>query len=167
MTRIICFDTNMMIWGVRGMASPGQEEMVVRAKRYLEFLEKSKHRVIIPAPVFAEYLVFYSDAEREQQGTEFERHFRVMPYDYHAAKVAARISHDRPRLEAIQDEFGKSRQAISVDVQVIAIAAANKADVLIAHDGSMRKLAEGIVTAVDIPSVETQATMFEGIDLWS
>lgn len=164
MTRIICFDTNMMIWGVRGMASPGQEEMVVRAKRYLEFLEKNKHRIIIPAPVLAEYLVFSGDAEREQQGTEFERQFRVMPYDYRAAKIAARIGRDRPRIEAIQEGFGKARQAISVDVQVVAIASANKADLLIAHEGSMRKLAEGIVTAVDIPSVETQATMFERLD---
>lgn len=164
MTKIICFDTNMMIWGVRGMASTGQEEMVVRAKRYLEFLEKNKQRVIIPAPVFAEYLVFCGGEEREQQETELERQFRVMPYDYRAAKIAARISHDRARIQAIQEEFGKACEAISIDTQIVAIAAANKADVLIAHDGALRKLAEGIVTAVDIPSVETQATMFERLD---
>lgn len=164
MSKIICFDTNMMIWGVRGVASPGQEEMVVRAKRYLEFLEKNKHKVIIPAPVLAEYLVFYGDDAREQQEPELERQFRVMPFDYRAAKIAARIAHDRRRLQALQEELGEARQAIGVAVQIVAIAAANKADLLIAHDGGLRKLAEGIVTAVDIPSVETQATMFERID---
>jgi hypothetical protein len=35
---MICFDTQPLIWGVQGYATPGQEGMIVRTKKYIESL---------------------------------------------------------------------------------------------------------------------------------
>lgn len=51
---IVCLDTNVLIWGIRAFASPGQEQMLEDAKALVQKLDQENHRVIIPSPVIFE-----------------------------------------------------------------------------------------------------------------
>jgi len=71
---MICFDTMVLIWGVQGVARPGQEEMIDRTRRYIKSLTREHRRVMIPTPALTEYLQHFDDAERRHQLELLERH---------------------------------------------------------------------------------------------
>lgn len=50
----VCLDNHILIWGVRGVATPGQEDHVERARQLCEDLDQSDSRVMIPSVVVAE-----------------------------------------------------------------------------------------------------------------
>lgn len=70
---MICFDTMVLIWGVQGWASPGQEELVGRTKRYVTSLARENERIMVPTPALTEYLQHFDDAERKRQLQHFEK----------------------------------------------------------------------------------------------
>lgn len=52
----VCLDNHILIWGVRGYATPGQEDRVERARDLFVELDESDAQVIVPAVVVAEFL---------------------------------------------------------------------------------------------------------------
>ena len=65
---MICLDTHVLIWrlGKYARVTKGQEEMVDRAERYIDFLQREKIEIMIPTPVLAEYLVGATAQERRE-----------------------------------------------------------------------------------------------------
>jgi hypothetical protein len=51
----VCLDNHILIWGVRGVSTPGQEQEIERAKQLFEDLDQSDARVMIPSVVVAEF----------------------------------------------------------------------------------------------------------------
>ena len=45
---LVCFDTMMLIWGVQGVSTLGQESMIQRAKKYIKQLNEIKAKIILP-----------------------------------------------------------------------------------------------------------------------
>jgi predicted nucleic acid-binding protein len=153
---IVCFDTMMMIWGVRGESTTGQEDLIHRAKSYIKFLSDHGHQILLPTPVIAEYLTPFDEEDRLKQLKIIQESYRVAPFDLYAAFIAASIQSRRELLKGIQTDYGKSRTEIKTDCFIVAIAKARRADKLISHDPGLRKLAEGHVSAIDIPEIHTQ-----------
>ncbi len=54
---MVCLDTHVIIWGIKEEASPGQENMVQRAKSYIRHQVNQGVNLMIPAPVVAEALI--------------------------------------------------------------------------------------------------------------
>ncbi len=162
---MICLDTHILIWGVRGFASPGQEAMIGRARRYIQWLRLTGRQVMIPAPVVAEYLVD-EDPARRREGGIFEVAFEMPPFDLPAAALAAEIHRDRDLVRFVRESFDRSRQAIKTDVMILAIAIHRQADALVTHDVDiLRRLARGRIEVVQIPEIpanvdDRQADLF-------
>ncbi|MBN2580250.1 MAG: type II toxin-antitoxin system VapC family toxin [Pirellulales bacterium] len=146
----------MMIWGVRGESTTGQEDLIHRAKTYIRFLSDKGHSILLPTPVIAEYLTPFNEENRQKQLKIIQESFRIAPFDLYAAFIAAGIQSRKDLLKGIQSDYGKSRTEIKTDCFIVAIAKACRVDKLISHDPGLRKLAEGHVTAIDIPEIHTQ-----------
>lgn len=39
----VCIDTNVLIWGIKGEHSTGQNDMVSKAQRFLDYLDRQKN----------------------------------------------------------------------------------------------------------------------------
>lgn len=156
---MICFDTMVLVWGIQGKASPGQEEMVARTRRYIASLRDENEQVLIPAPVVSEYLQHFETEERKRQVRALERHFLLPAFNLPAAYLAAGIAHQRQRSGGGSGE-GTTRQAIKTDIQILATAIVNNARLLVTHNladfESLAKLAGGRIRISDVPNVHSQ-----------
>lgn len=54
---LVCLDTNIVIWGILEQSHSSQQEMIGRAKLFIENLTKSKARMMLPSPVVTELLL--------------------------------------------------------------------------------------------------------------
>src|SRR4051794_39821509 len=88
---MICFDTQILIWGIQGVRDPTKIQMVERTQRYIARLDKDKKPVMVPAPALTEYLAGFDPAEQERQMAVLERCFIIPSFDAPAAAMAARI----------------------------------------------------------------------------
>jgi predicted nucleic acid-binding protein len=152
---MICLDTPVLIWGVRGFASRGQEHEIANAERYIRWLKLKEYEVIIPAPVLAEYLVGESATDLHE-GTIFETGFQIAPFDVPAAMIAAELTRDIDLIKSIKKEEGVSHQCIKTDIMIAAIAIHRKAEKIITSDRGFevfRKLVAKQIAVGPIPKI--------------
>lgn len=158
---MICFDTQVLIWGVQSTGHSGREAMVERTRRYIEWLGKSKTPIMIPAPAVTEYLVAFPPDEQLRQLQVIERSFFVSAFDLPASQMAARILGRRLEMQNIGRDYCLRRQKLKVDVFIVATAIVHHAERLISHDAHMAKLAEGTTLQVtEIPEIAEQKDLF-------
>ena len=162
---LICVNNHLLIWGVRNEATKGQEDMVAKAVRYINFLDEQKDDILVPSVVLAEFLAGVPDERSAAVLAVMEKRFKIAPFDTPAAVIAARIWR-KMKLEnpALLDELkqaGDSRTKIKADIQIIATAVARKAAQIISHDAGLQKLAIGLIDAVPIPDIPTQGSLFD------
>lgn len=161
---VVCLDTHVLIWGVRGFASPGQEEMPSRARAFLEKLSRDREQVIIPAPVVAEYLIGVSPAYQQSSLEKMGKSFVIAPFDAAAAGEAARI---RTALgigggPTVSGPNGNcNRTALKFDLLIVAVALSRKCDVIYSSDGDFKKLFSDFIPVEEIPPLPfEQVKMF-------
>jgi predicted nucleic acid-binding protein len=160
---MICLDTHIVIWGVGGFdrATRGQEEMVPRAERYIRHLRMKGIKIIVPAPVLAEYLVG-ADARERQEGRIFEMGFQTHPFDVPAAVIAAELQRDKYLIDEVREEHGLNRDTIRTDIMIISIAIYRKAQKIITHDHALFKtLAQQQIPVGELPDITDQKPLFE------
>ena len=88
---MISLDMQTLMWGVREWASPGQEDMIRKATRYLMHLDLTKERVLVPSPVVTEYLAGFPIEEHAAQLAVIAKRFIVPTLDLKAAAIAAEL----------------------------------------------------------------------------
>lgn len=54
---VVCLDTMILVWGIQQVCTDGRRDRVPRACALFKQLEGEGARLLIPAPVLAEYLV--------------------------------------------------------------------------------------------------------------
>jgi predicted nucleic acid-binding protein len=151
-----------MIWGVRGISARGDERMIARTQRSIEFLNDSKFTIMIPAPVVAEYLVGADETEMHELEI-LKRGFEFPEFNVRAAALAAELQRGG-LLDSIHDEFGMSKQSIKVDAFIIGIAVIFDAEKIITHDiREFTKLARGRIAIEEVPDLERQEVLFPDI----
>jgi predicted nucleic acid-binding protein len=157
-----CFDTPILIWGIRACATPGQENMIVRAKRYISHLSDKKVRVVIPTPVLAEYLIGVPKEDRDSHRAILERNFLMPALDIRAAQLAADLQSDTEMMKTLRKQHGVDRQSLRTDAMIIAIAIVNGVQKIVTNDiDHFRKLAQGQILVDGLPDIVDQATLFE------
>ena len=154
---IVCVDTNVLIWGVKQECTPGQEDLLERAKHLLKQCQAAKDRVIVPAIVIGELLANLPLDTHEV----FLRAIRdsslvVVPYDLNTARLNAKIWQEQRPWEKLK-EAGLSKQAVKTDVLIVATALAQRCNVLYTQDRGVYNLANfytdcRYVSDVDLPA---------------
>lgn len=163
-----CLDNNILIWGIRGISTPGQERMIGRAQAFSEELDESDADVLVPAVVVAEFLAGVPKPQHTALLDVLNRRFQLPPFDVRTAAVAAELwrgaAERNPHLrDQINEAFpGTQRAKIKVDMMILATALVRKADILYTHDGPLRTVADGLIEVRHLPPPrEKQSVMFE------
>lgn len=156
-----CFDTQILIWGIRGEAQDGQEEMVPRTKKFIHSVGERRERVIVPAPALAEFLVGSETkkARTSELADIFGRQFAIAPFDLPCVKLAAEIQ-ERSFIAALIAD-GADRHKLKVDAMIIAIAKCHGATSVVTNDPHFERLAYQIIKIMPVPDVEFQPQWWE------
>lgn len=151
----VYLDTQILVWGIKKEATPGQEEMIAKAEDFLEWIDKSSIQVAIPSVVFGELLLRVPEEKHGEVWAEIgERNFIVHPYDALAAVTAARVwlaGHDLGTIAEIQSDPNKSRAALRADCQIIGIAVSRRGACIYSNDADLAKLAQGFIDVRPLP----------------
>lgn len=159
---LLCLDTNVLIWGIKGECSPGQEEMIDKAKVYIQWIDANGVKVIIPSVVVSELLVPVPGEAHGEIIEALSENFMMADFDMAAASKCALVwkaNKDRKTIDNMIAAKTASRQEIKFDCQIIGIAVSQKSTAIISHDGNLAKLAEGIIPVHEIPTIPTQLAL--------
>lgn len=162
---LIVVDTNVLVFGLKKETEQGQTHMVERTIQWLDSLTKEKDvKVIVPATVLSELLVKCNDVQRVEFTSAISARFHIVAFDAPTALSCARMIetiHAHQESKAIFDA-GYSKRWVTPDCQILTTAQQVRADYLVSHDKSMRKLAAlayPAINAIDIPRIEYQESM--------
>jgi len=157
---ISCLDTHILIWGIKQQAAPSQRYMIDRTINFLQWMENESHRILIPAPVLAEFLMKIPVEEHPAVVRAFEKRFIVSPFDALAASKFAAIWQTNGRKYHTEvSEHAPGREEVKVDCMIVAIAVANRASVLYSEDPHVQKIADGFITVREIPQIPQQPNL--------
>lgn len=152
---MICLDTSILIWGVRGFASRTQEDEIVKAERYIKWLAIKNKQVIIPAIVLSEYLVGANATELHDR-TIFEKGFQIAPFDVPAAMIAADLARDIDLIKTVAKDHNIDRQCIKSDIMIAAIAIHRQAEKIVTSDkyfAVFKKIVKDKITISKLPDI--------------
>ncbi|MCL4870398.1 MAG: DUF4411 family protein [Anaerolineae bacterium] len=151
---IICFDTQILIWGIKQEATSGQEEKIARAIHLLKMCQEEKSKVIIPAIVAAELLSGTPEDRHNKITQTLQSYFMIIPFDMAAAQSYAHIWRQNEALRRkLSSEEEVDRVKAKADHLIIATAVARKATVIYSEDKDLKRFAERFINVRVMPPV--------------
>lgn len=149
MSDIFCFDTQIIIWGIKNEATEGQEENIDKAKSLLKKCQEENIRIIIPSIVLAEAIVPLSSARSVEFTNRISKITRIYPFDTGAAIKFSQIWKKCLHLAKEKDDFNRTK--MKADTMILAIALANKADCLYTEDKGLSNIAGDFIQVRKLP----------------
>lgn len=164
MDRLVCFDSNVVIWGIKKKASKGQEHMIEKTIKYIELLDKSKIQILIPSVVIAEIL---SNEPKEKhigilkelsQNKFVIGHFNTLTAKIFAELFGDSISHDKE----YRTENQIRKDKMKLDYMIVATAIENNASYICSNDKKdLETFSKGKIRIINVPDVPEQKELFE------
>jgi predicted nucleic acid-binding protein len=155
----VCVDNHVLLWGLREVATDGQEEMIPRTKQFLKDCEETSTRILVPSVVLAELLTAIEPKYHALTTNLLEKGFSIAPFDAAAAQAFAKLWQQRKEsglVDRIRAEDGATRQELKADCMIVAIALVRKAEAIYSHDGKLRKFSDGLVPVLEVPRLQEQ-----------
>lgn len=162
MRRVVCLDSQVVVWGVKKQCRPGQEQMIVKAEWLIKELEEQKAIAIIPAPAMAELLSPLNDDEANDFMDLVKDVFRVPSFDMAAARMCAKLFTERnrdPSIRVYRKEREITRETMKFDLQIVSIAIVNGCDCIYSEDPDIAKFAGTAIKVLTVPPVYVQGQM--------
>ena len=150
MNKIICFDTSILIWGIKQESNPEQEQNIEKAAHLIRTCSRDGTVVIIPSIVVAE-LLSGVDAKIRDNILKGLSGFRVVPFDLQAALLYAKIWTKDARRKAKSLEI--TRTETKADSMIVATAIAHGATCVYSHDNGLGVFADGHIEVCELPNV--------------
>tara|TARA_Y100000310_G_C20069107_1_gene528503 strand:+ start:51 stop:551 length:501 start_codon:yes stop_codon:yes gene_type:complete len=160
--KLVCFDNHVLIWGIKEEASPGQEDMIPRAKSFIKELDESNTKVLIPSVVIAEFLMRIPPEAHTTITNLFSKSFLVASFDTAAASHFATIwqaKKNQGGIAKIQEEMGTTREELKVDALIVATAVSHQVERIYSHDRGVKAFGEGFVDVQEVPFIPSQYGM--------
>ena len=150
--KLVCLDTNIVIWGIKKEATPGQEKNITRAVRLIENIHQRGDHVMIPSVAVSEALVLCDPQRRVEIASLISENFFVPPFDMAAATCGAEIqkmkkAHDLGTNR--HEQIGKNHY-VTCDCMILATAVTRHATKLYTHDGPLLEFARAYLKQKDI-----------------
>lgn len=140
------------------------ERCADRIHHLIKTLSEQKHRIVIPTPVLAEYMVLGgADRNKRLQAFTTSRQFHVVSFDVRAAVECAEIT-DGGRGKLVE---GESKAKVKFDRQIIAIAKAVGAKIIYTGDRGLAKCAQNnklstvMTWELPLPPQDSQIGLFD------
>ncbi len=155
---LVCFDTHIIIWGVRGKASLGQEDSIKKAKYLIGKCEQDGIRIMVPSVVVAEVLCALEPRLHSSVSELMHRRFIVPPFDTQAALHFAEVWRNNKQLKD-EGRISISRAEMKADSMIIATALARGANCIYSEDTGLKKIAQDYIDVKSLPNVEMQMSI--------
>lgn len=161
--KLVCLDNHILIWGIKEEATPGQENMVPKAKRFFRWLDEEGIRAVIPSNVIAEFLMLIPHEEHGEVINLFNKYFVVVPFDAAAASCFAKIWRERNDDGTIDQlkQDGATKAKITFDCQIVATAITHGASCIYSYDEDLAKFAEDYIEVKQIPDIPEQMHLLD------
>lgn len=151
---IVCFDTHMLIWGIKEEANSSQQAMIERAKVIIQQCEAQDDTVVVPALVVGEVLCNRSVANQQGLWQALNDSFVVAPYDARAAIYNAQIWQEQLAVRQTLRTQETPRQTIKTDITILSTALAYNCEILYTEDKDLEQLAERYINVKKISDVQ-------------
>jgi predicted nucleic acid-binding protein len=163
---IVCVDTQVLIWGIKEDATPGQESMIEKAKHFFGRATESGETLLIPSVVVGELLMRVPPALHTMILNLIQRGFITAPYDLEAAAIFARLWQERKDDGVIEEllQNGATRSELKADCQIVATALAAGATSIISHDTGVRRFAGDEIAVSELPAGVKQLAFLQDED---
>jgi predicted nucleic acid-binding protein len=153
----VAVDTHILIWGVEGNASPGQEKKIQQAESLISRLDDEDFEVFVPALVAGEFLYGFDEANRPKARSILNSHFSVADYNSLSAERAAEVfselqedgSHD-----SLQGMQNVTRQELMTDYHIVGTLISHNVDVLFCEDETLMDIAGEYLEVREMPSFQ-------------
>jgi predicted nucleic acid-binding protein len=152
MPSIVCFDAHIIIWGIRNLATLGQEEKRLRAKYLIDKCEQERKQIIVPSIVVAELLAGIEPDQRNDFISVMYKRFIIPPFDTQAAMLFSNIWHSKKHAQ----RGDITRAEMKADYMIVAIAKARGAECIYTEDDGLKKFATGHIDIKPLPIVPPQ-----------
>jgi len=144
---IVAVDTCFL---VRALVTARRADDEHKAWHFIERMEKARHKLVVPMPALAEYLVRADTASLEiVEQLERKAYVEAKPFDRAAAFECAQMDAAARGRGDKRDGSRDSWQKVKIDRQIVAIAKSVGAELIITDDDSVKACA----LRVGIPSM--------------
>lgn len=153
--RVICLDTNILIWGIRKEITEEEKNKILKTRHFLEQIKTEK--VIIPSIVCAELLMKVPPEEHSLVTSKFNG-FMIIPVDSNVASIFAQLWYqENYRLQdgnSLHGSYEMTKHELKADLFILATAMSQDCDELYTDDKKFSKLAGKHLLVRSIPSIE-------------
>ncbi len=164
MEKIVGIDSHIFIWGIREVATHGQEENIDKAKKLINWLSEKEYRLLLPTPMLAEILSPVPKADHSKVMGLIDKKFIVAPFDAPASNKCAELLHNsftNPELIQYKNDNAVPKQKMKYDCMIAAICIVRKVECIYSEDGDLSKFANGElhvkkIPILNLPSVQTK-----------
>jgi predicted nucleic acid-binding protein len=153
----VAVDTHILIWGVEGNASSGQENKIQQAEALVARLDDEDFEVYVPALVAGEFLYGLDESDRPKARSILNNHFSVADYNSLSAERAAEVfsqQQENGSHDALQGKQNVARQELMSDYHIVGILLSHDIDLLYCEDGPLTKVAAEYLEVREMPSFQ-------------
>lgn len=149
---VYCIDSNIIIWGIKKQATPGQEEMIERAEHFFSSVDEYEDFLLIPSMVLAEVLAPEPPQIRAAYLDILTKGFIIAPFNEMASLKYAELLYNRfEEIRNLASATDTSRQKMKVDHMIVATAIVNNANCIYSTDPGLKAFAKGYIDVRDLP----------------
>ncbi|WP_353571955.1 PIN domain-containing protein [Candidatus Albibeggiatoa sp. nov. BB20] len=158
MTKVVCLDTHILIWGVEQTARNTQQDMIERTIQFIDSLPAQKIKPIIPSVVLSEFLMPIPYEKKGLYLDSINQKLKVVPYDTIAAIEFVNIWQSKQDEKIIKKlrEQGISKNHLKIDCMIVATAITRRASCIYSHDKGLKNFAVGHIDVKEIPELPSQ-----------
>lgn len=167
MGRLVCIDSQIIIWGIKKQSHPSQSHLIPQALNFFEMLAENNDKILLPTPIISEILAPVPANEHSNILNLLDKRFQIAPFDNMAAlKCAELINLALTDLEKIEyaKEHAVPKNKMKYDVMIAAIAITRRAFCIYSNDEDMKKFAAGQISVINMPVVTKPITLFGDIE---
>ncbi|NJL57616.1 PIN domain-containing protein [bacterium] len=151
---MVCFDTHVIIWGIKREATAGQEGKIAQAESLISSCEENKINIMIPSIVFAEVICNLDSKLQNELSAVMTRRFIIPPFDTRAALYFAQMWKEAwGRRKGLDENIRVSREHMKADLMIIATARSNGAYCIYSEDASLKLFACDYIDVKPLPAV--------------
>lgn len=163
MNKLVCIDSQIFIWGIKTQSSPTQQEMIPKAKSFIEWLDENDYKLLLPVPMLAELLSPVPALDQPKIMALIDKRFQIASFDSLAAYKCAELIHlslTTQELIEYRKQHSVPKNKIKFDCMIAAIAITRKATCIYSEDEGLKRFAAGQINVVGLPNLGKQTQMF-------
>ncbi|MDR1660557.1 MAG: type II toxin-antitoxin system VapC family toxin [Desulfovibrio sp.] len=157
MSKIVCLDTNIVIWGLLKQGKAADEMKREKAVYLLTSLQQNRDRVLISAIALAEVVAKIENAKDKQTIiSKLSENCEIIPFDIGSAEEFGVVR--SVGIQAKSKSF--SRKEISLDSLIVASCKKYKVDTLYTDDNHLAGIARNFMKVEGLPGIPPRPINF-------